>query len=417
MTTQRSIRFATALLMIVGLAASAVAQPLIPRRPTGPGDERTDRPFRTLYTAASEAQLQAVPSPALALECTGLSEATLRDIRSLPNLRELTIRGTTFTQSFGLQGVVAEVGRLERLEVYNCRGIGDDAISAVDDLDNLQVLRLRDLPDLTDAALMSLRRNSSIGRLDLRGCSALGNDAATHISQMRRVWSLDIGGTQIGDTGLRTLAGLAGSLKELLVDGNRVLTDAGMDNMRYFDRIDAVSIAGCTQFTDAAVTNIARRDSVRLLRLARCPGLTDAAVMTVASQMPNLEYLDVSGCSRLTDGTLRAVSRLWRKIVYLDVSATRISDGGLGLLVECCLLEWLRLDNLTIDGSGLEQLNNLPKLREVSVNGCQNLTLNELEDFKAAHVEVLEVKNCPQLAQLTLRDAKESLPRLLKLVR
>ncbi|MGE3854982.1 MAG: hypothetical protein AB7K09_24830 [Planctomycetota bacterium] len=413
------------ILTLLALAAmadtAAVAQQpgLVPRRPTGPGDERVNGAVRAVYGATTAEQLRnAVPSTAQALECRRLDAAALRDLRRLPNLRELTISGTAFTADHNLASAIDENDRLERVVIADCTGIDRAAVTALCAHQSLQLLRLNRLTDLVDESLRPLRDNASIGRLDLRGCSQLGNDAASHIAQMQALWSLDIGGTRIGDDGVRTLAGLAASLRELLVDGNRAVTDAGMDHLVRFDRLDSVSIAGCAQLTDAAVTGIARRDSIRLLRLARCPRLTDAAVERVASSLPNIEYLDVSDCPLLGDRAMRAVARLWRKIAYLDVSGcSRITDVALRSLADCALLEWLRLDRLGIDGSGLAGLTNLPRLRELSLNGCKSLAADQLSGFSCANLELIELADCPLVAGLSLQDLQRHLPRLLKVSR
>jgi internalin A len=140
-----------------------------------------------------------------------ITDAGLEAITSLANLRELNLGGNKLTDA-GLQ----PLRQLPALTVLNLGGVQREdsglwsvslstpGLEAIATLKDLRQLRLNNTL-ISASGLALLKGLPQLQRLDLNGCSRIGDDAIAVFEAMRSLRSIDLTGTKISAAGLANL--------------------------------------------------------------------------------------------------------------------------------------------------------------------------------------------------------------------
>jgi hypothetical protein len=171
----------------------------------------------------------------------------------------------------------------------------------------------------------------------------------------------------------------------------------------YFSRLKTLEVSSSINDAIAAVNSdwalevylgpgLYNANREHLQRVARLKAVvssgrnvTDQQVALLASTLPRLRFLDLSGCNKMTVGGLRGLSSL--------------AD-----------LQYLLLCNCTIAGDGLANaIAVLKHIREISLDGSSDLGAAQLVDVleAAPWIRTIYVSGCPRLAGDTLIPIRE----------
>ncbi len=208
---------------------------------------------------------------------------------------------------------------------------------------------------------------------------------------------LYLGQTNIGDAGLKHIAGLK-HLKRLGLIGTRV-TDAGLKELEGLQELDDV-LLGDTNVTDAGLLSLCKLKNLQSLFLARTkitgaslkdtdglPKLTDlslfrtkfndAGAAELAAKFPNLKDLSLQLTS-VTDAGIKPLAKL-QHLTSLDLSLTRITDQGVESLGQLKNLKSLLLWGTLVTDEGKKRLTAL--LPHTSLKQQQQLGQRTDPDF------------------------------------
>lgn len=294
----------------------------------------------------------------------------LAKLKTMPKLRELDIEGTKLITPAGLAHL-AELPTLEKLSLYDMSHDGAD----------------------------------------------LGNDATPILSQMKSLRELRISYCSLTDVGLHALEGMT-QLTALNLSHNR-LSDvgmkslAGLTNLQSFDVSDLLTSG--MRITDEGIKQLPQLKELRELSLV---GLKISGKNLA---FPHLQSLDLSG-DLVTDAALDNIVQC-QEMRHLGLSWTRISDEGLKRVASLKELRSLSLTSKLITDDGIAHLTDLPNLEHIEMHVTQmsDESLKHLSQIKSLRRLDLfgseegftihglqQLKNLPQLRELWINNFKSS---------
>jgi F-box/leucine-rich repeat protein 13 len=209
------------------------------------------------------------------------------------------------------------IGTLKQLRVLNvadCLLISDTGIKALTEGTcqyRLRELNLTNCMRISDGSMMNLlRRCKRLAYLKLCYLDQITENGLELIGQMEQLILIDLTGTQISDTSLKTL-GNSGHLRSVILSSCRKITDLGL-----------------TKFATSC-------PSLEYLNLSFCTQLSDNAIRSMAFCCKYLTALNICSCSLLTDMSLQYLSGVCKYLYEIDLSYCQlITDKGLKCLGE-----------------------------------------------------------------------------------
>ncbi len=127
---------------------------------------------------------------------------------------------------------------------------------------------------LTDSAMARLTRLEFVTALNLGGARRLTDDGLLLLAQMPQLQELDAGGPGITDRGLKVLRHLP-QLRTLTTCWQRGISDAGLANLTFCDRIQRVNLLGSSA-GDGVINALRGKHELRFLSTGR--NVTDAGL-------------------------------------------------------------------------------------------------------------------------------------------
>lgn len=239
-------------------------------------------------------------------------------------LEHLTLTGCDVTD-FGLASVVGMP--LKRLELNACAEVTDVGLEMLSSLaGTLEYLDLTDCVKVTCAR--GTRGVSHLTKLEWLGLGGtnVADDGMQSIAPLTNLWFLDLGDcSEVTD--LMPLSGL--TALQVLFLYNTSVQDDGLEVVRNMSDLREVNLSGCPDVSDAALLHFSNLNDLEHLSMSQC-NVTDAGLLSICC----LECLEI-----------------------LDLSGTNVSDAGLGSLVGLLSLERLILDGCTkVTQTGIDTL-------------------------------------------------------------
>lgn len=186
--------------------------------------------------------------------------------------------------------------------------------------------------------------------------------------------------------------------------------------------------------------------SLRVLNLSWCPLLGDMTMDCVASTLPNLEELYISGSFRITNTSMAFVASRLRKLKLIEMNKCRIGNDGLRQLsglsitgqpldeealpaLECIRIQSTPFVNYTgilfirhrmrylatldiaacasVDDWAVHQIAGIATLKHLDLRKCKKLTARSIEFLSTGLLSLtyLDVSSCPCIGD----DAMEKL--------
>ena len=154
------------------------------------------------------------------------------------------------------------------------------------------------------------------------------------------------------------------------------VTDDGLKHLKQFRNLTALSLFGPTRvwingrrvipITDAGMANLDLKYVVNL-SLDGLP-ITDAGLKSLPD-LPSLRSLQLTGTKIEGPGLTRIAA--FRNLEQLLLNGSTVTDDGLGHLAGAKSLVMLHLDGIPLSAAGLKPVVKLPRLRYLSIRGCQ----------------------------------------------
>jgi RNA polymerase sigma factor (sigma-70 family) len=311
----------------------------------------------------------------LRLGGTAVTDAGLKELKGLKELRHLGLAGTQVTDK-GLK----ELKGLKNLRelVLAQTGVTDEGLKEFKDLKELRELRLSGTA-VADAGLKQLKELKALLILDLAG-TPVTDAGLGELKELKKLQALGLAHTTVTDDGLKELEDLK-ELRELQL-GRTTVTDAGLKALKGLNELRLLGLPG-TQVSDMGLKELKGLKNLQELVLA-ATGVTDKGLKEL-KDLKELRGLWLGGTT-VTDAGLKELKEL-KALQILGLAGTRVTDGGLKELKELKNLQKLWLAYTAVTDEGLRELKGLKKLRLLVLTGTK-VTAAGVADLKKAIPEV-----------------------------
>lgn len=308
---------------------------------------------------AKMSRLETLSLYAISTDGPGLGDDAIRSLVGLKSLRELSIAecGTTDAGAKRLE----KLPQLTSLSLRQEGRLTDEALKSIAKLPRLKALaldsyvgterlgwmrfsaagirQLKELKDLESLRLVGQEVPADalvfpkLTALSL-GHSAVDDDAAIKISELRELRNLELTYCAIGDAGLKSIATLP-ELLRLNISSSRI-TDAGIERFRTHKKLDHVTLRA-TELTDKALDHLAQIETITRLDLygsgesGVAPGRSFSVVgLQQLKKLPKLDTLYLTNVDSPAGGYV-GLKEL-KHLRELSLMMTNVTDAELETL-------------------------------------------------------------------------------------
>lgn len=253
------------------------------------------------------------------------TEHGLRHIAGLTQLQSLTVgHGLGYPVTTVGLGYLRRLNNLKELRLDGCE-ISDAGLEIIAGFSKLKLLRMQDAV-VTDAGLACLSDLKHLSRLELKGCTEVGDVGVAHLASLTPLTFLNLTGTGV--------------------------TDEGVAHLRRLTNLHRLDLGG-TPVSDASLNHL--------------------------QSLPKLVSLTLSDTA-ITDDGLKRLSVL-KHLTSLRIDGTKITDAGLKHLSAMTSLQTLDIGETSVTATGLRHLAKLEDLTEIDVKDSR-ITEEELQTFR-----------------------------------
>lgn len=251
--------------------------------------------------------------------CSGVSDEALEKVlQSTPNLVALDITGVVEASDQSIIAVADNAPRLQGVNLGGCKKITDAGISALaTQCTHLRRIKLSGLESISNEPVKLLAKNCPmLLELDLHNCPLVTDEA------IREIWT--------HSTYLREFR-----LSNVMTLTEKAFPASPVPNHNIINHTSLASIVMAQALNSEPgfpPLQLGRLfDHLRMLDLTGCVNLTDEAMEGIVVNCPKIRNLVLAKCGGLTDEAIGSICKLGRYLHYLH----------LGHVSKCaiCLLE------------------------------------------------------------------------------
>jgi hypothetical protein len=140
--------------------------------------------------------------------------------------------------------------------------------------------------------------------------------------------------------------------------------------------LTTLSLSHCTIGDSALLCIASSLPNIKSLALTGCNNITDTGVSKIASKCQELQYLDISHCKSLTSTSVKAIASSLSNLQHLDISwlSDTVSDSSIQKLNKLHKLQYLGIADSKVTDSILQKLlSNCTKLNSLDISFCTGL--------------------------------------------
>jgi ankyrin repeat protein len=297
----------------------------------------------------------------------------------------------------------------------------------VDVMAEKKIAELDGSGQVTDRALERLAALTDLRRLNCGGTKHLTDAGMKHLARLPQLEELDLSdypGGQISDRGLEALRDLP-ELRRIQMCWQSGISDTGVSNLRFCDRLESVDLLGSTT-GDGAIVALAGKRKLRQFKTGR--QVTDAS-LPLLHQFPifkswhggDVKYAlmspDAEPNHLLLDGSftneglrsLAGLSGLFGLTFFWHVSA--LTPQGLEPLADLPNLGFLGCQDRLCDDEAMRHIARIPKLRMLMGQGAVATDEGFAALSRSPTIEYIWGRKCPNFGSRGFR-ALASMPSL-----
>ncbi|KAH8853470.1 Adenylate kinase 8 [Schistosoma japonicum] len=389
------------------------------------------------HLATSTKMLQYL-SLAYCVRLTQLCSTFFNQLESFKSLVYLDLSGCIHIGSFGLQTIIKSVPQVEHWLLNDISWISDGDLMVLASCPIIQTIEIvgnQNAAELDSNYISKLHLHHEkstpvTATVQMKNKESRPITCTVLISKHIDSYLNNLcpnSGDRITDSSIRSICGK--NLKRFLVSNIKSFDGSGLDNIipsynlpRLHSKdkthrlsrsnsdvsehgsfyLREVSIVDCPKLTDILLQNLLPLPHLTVLNLSGCESLTDQAVklLTDGLYAEHLIELYMARCSKLTDKSIHAMSVRLFNLAYLSLaSCPLISDGAFELLSQLPKLWQINLSATKLGDRGLSALGSLPKLRELKVAKCTDITDVGLQKFAhlGINIEYIDLSFCHNL--------------------
>jgi hypothetical protein len=276
-----------------------------------------------LLILATEIAAKAIPGLSLR-GCERITDEGLRHVGGLIHLQYLELPPKV--TDAGLVHI-ERLSRLRVLRASDCMGISDAGMRSIGKLADLRKLRLFFWEGpLTDAGVAELSPLVRLEQLHIYGCEGVTDRGMKHLASLKSLEGLYLNRCAVSGVGLAHLKGLSrlstvgmGGLGAH--GGSDWVTDAGLEVVANLQGLSELHLFFCASLTDAGVAHLKNLGNLRILNLNLCYDITDAGIRELAG-LTRLEGLALMSTGVGADGIKHLAGM--KQMVTLELPGSQI---------------------------------------------------------------------------------------------
>jgi internalin A len=242
---------------------------------------------------------------------------------------------------------------LTHLELHSTQ-VTDAGLKELKGLNNLRWLSLMGSKGVSDEGLQELRELKNLDSLDL-GYTAVTDVGMKELSELKNLTRLSLYNTKVTDVGLKELRELK-NLKSLLLI-NLGVTDAGLKELKGLAKLSMLDLYA-TKVTDAGMIELRELKDLSFLELSETK-VGDAGLREL-KDLKGLNYLGLVG-TKVTNGGMKDLKSL-ESLTLLSLGDTALGDAGLNEIKDLKNLTYLGLQGTKVTDEGVKELKGLKNL-------------------------------------------------------
>ena len=296
----------------------------------------------------------------------------------LPNLKALRLEQAAITDE-----TIAEVAKFPKIDDVNLDRcpVTDECLKSLGKSPNIKRIRAP-RTKLSDKGLEYLKDTVQLELLDLSDCNQISDAGLAHLKGLTKLRNLSLWGPRITDDGMPNLAGMTNMVAISFQDCG--VTDASFTHLSGMTKLKEFDIFR-TRVGNDALAAIAGAKDMSKMKLRDC-AITTKGLVEHIGKFPNVTVLDISETS-IKDAAMVEIGKL-PKLEDLNLWHTRVTDQGVGALVDCKLKK-LNLDDTNVGDGAIESVAKISSLEflhlgktAVTDEGIQGLAkLTHLKDL------------------------------------
>ncbi|GMJ14842.1 Regulation of Atalmt1 Expression 1 [Hibiscus trionum] len=304
---------------------------------------------------------------------------------------------------------VIRLQHLEDLILEGCHGIDDDGLSTLEQsCKSLKMLNLSNCQNVTHTGLSSLINGTEqLQQIILAYGSSVTSDLAKCLLTYSKLQSIKLDGCIITWSGIKAMASLDASFKELSFSKCLGLTDDGLSFLVQSQKdLRKLDITCCRKITYTSIDSITSSCTcLTSLRMESCSLVPKEAFVLIGERCPFLEELDATD-NEIDDEGLKSISRCSKLSILKLGICSNISDEGLAKVGSCCsLLKELDLyRSIAISDAGIAAIaDGCPALEMINIAYNDKITDNSLTSLSKCRVlKALEIRGCLGVSSIGL---------------
>ncbi|MEX2284132.1 MAG: hypothetical protein WEE89_16720 [Gemmatimonadota bacterium] len=265
---------------------------------------------------------------------------------------------------------------------------------------------------MTDTAVKRLSRLDHVTRLDAGGSNRLTDDGLLQLAHMPQLEYLNLGGwdSPISDRGLEVLRDLP-ALRDFQAGWSRRISDAGVSNLSFCDRLEVVNLMGSTT-GDGAIAALAGKTKLHRFKTGRL--VTDAG-LPLLHQLPvfktwhpaeihyDLMSFAAERNSLMIDGpftdkgltSLAGLDGLFGLSIFWHSPA--FTANGLAVLADLANLGFLGCQGENCNDAAMRHISAIPRLRMLMAQGTVASDAGFAALSRSQTLEYIWCRECPNL--------------------
>ncbi|OMP02349.1 Leucine-rich repeat, cysteine-containing subtype [Corchorus olitorius] len=311
---------------------------------------------------------------------------------------------------------VLQLQYLEDLVLEGCHGIDDDGLSTLEQSSkSLKMLNLSNCQNVTCIGLSSLTNGAEqLEQLILAYGSVVSvklpkvtADIAKCLHNLSKLRSIKLDGCLVTLSGIKAMASLNTSVKELSFSKCLGVTDEGLSLLvQSHKQLKKLDITCCRKITYTSIDSITNScTSLTSLRMESCSLVPKEAFVLIGPRCPYLEELDATD-NEIDDKGLKSISRCSKLSILKLGICSNISDEGLAYVGSCCsMLKELDLyRSMAISDAGITAVaDGCPALEMINIAYNDKVTDKSLTSLsKCSMLKELEIRGCPGVSSIGL---------------
>ncbi|MEZ6054019.1 MAG: hypothetical protein R3B91_01370 [Planctomycetaceae bacterium] len=283
--------------------------------------------------------------------------AILKDIETIKSLK---LRRCANVDDEGIAYLVS-MPHLEKLILlYNSNSISDNALESIGKITTLKVLDLRGCVRISDVGLAHLSGLTNLVDLRLK-TSGVSDEGVAHLEPLKKLRVLHLEQTRVTGEGLAALSGMT-DLTELNLYNTQV-DDEGLSHLSEMSKLKWLRLRDTATLGTGLASLEKSRDSLQTLDMSE--SFVDDSGLAEIAKFPNLESLNLWAGTFTGDG-LNQITSL-TKLKELNLQSTDVSDDTLDIVAQLSSLENLNLMETRISSAGLAKLHGLKNLKSINL--------------------------------------------------